>query len=117
MIYFNFCSYCSILGQDLTEGYEGGSWLGITRSGLVCFLTNIRSDEVIGSAKKGRGQLVSDFLKNEINPIDYILGIEKIKDAYRPFNLVAGLIDSDFIYTNNISHASYTLEKGCFLCC
>ncbi|XP_065664229.1 transport and Golgi organization protein 2 homolog [Hydra vulgaris] len=103
-----------LAGQDLTEGYEGGTWLGITRSGRVCFLTNISTNEFISSTQKGRGQLVADFLRNEINPSDYLLGLEKIKKTFRPFNLVAGLIDSDFIYISTENNLC-TLEKG-YLC-
>lgn len=51
-----------IAGRDLESG---GSWLGVSASGRMAAVTNIRTDLPPASDKASRGDLVADFLKGE----------------------------------------------------
>ena len=108
-----------ILGRDLTEGVEGGTWLGISKSGKFGALTNIRSWVEVPQTcdlKKGRGSLISNFLINEhTEPYSYLSAIEGDKNNYRPFNLLLGNIKSGgkLYYLNNAdSDKVKELKKG-----
>ena len=47
----------------MTEGVEGGTWLGVTKTGLISAITNIRMFNQTMQYKQGRGRLIADFLK------------------------------------------------------
>ena len=108
-----------VLGRDLTEGVEGGTWLGISKSGKFGALTNIRSWVEVPQTcdlKKGRGSLISNFLMNEqTEPHSYLSAIEVDKSNYRPFNLLLGNMKNGgkLYYLNNAdSDEVKELTKG-----
>ncbi len=85
-------------GRDLEAG---GTWMGITKSGRISLITNYRDSSNINPQAPSRGQLVSDYLDNEVlNPVDCLQQIEKRAKAYNGFNLVVGNPDSLWYFSN-----------------
>ncbi|XP_070573124.1 transport and Golgi organization 2 homolog isoform X2 [Ptychodera flava] len=74
-------------GVDLQQGKEGGTWLGITKSGRLATLLNILEPEVDPNAK-GRGALISNFLKGNEECLPYLQEISKEGELYNAFNLL-----------------------------
>jgi len=57
-------------GWDATPGKEGGTWLGLSlKRAKIGALVNIPDPNPLG--KKGRGSLVTDFLKSTTSTIEY----------------------------------------------
>ncbi len=85
-----------LAGRDLSKG---GTWLGITKSGRIAAVTNIRSKAQQGE-KKSRGDLIRNFLVQDASPKSYLEALERDKHAYAGFNLLVGNPDELF-YLNN----------------
>ena len=52
-----------LCGRDLTEGREGGTWLGADDRGRVAMLTNVFTGTSPKPGAAGRGFLVIDYLQ------------------------------------------------------
>ena len=102
----------------MTKGFEGGTWLGMTKSGKISFLTNIRKDFVMHhEMKKGRGMLIPKFLTNDIDANQYLESLHKEKLSLESFNLVAGDVCGESYYINNVDNkAPRRLERGASYC-
>jgi len=85
-----------LAGRDL-EGM--GTWLGITRTGRIAFLTNYRHPDYFNRKGPTRGKLVSNYLTSETSAEDYLRSIEDPK-AYNGFNLVVGDAKQLLYYAN-----------------
>lgn len=81
-----------LCGQDLQTGVEGGTWLGVNKSGKFAFLTNILVSAQ-DPKKKARGRIVKDYLNCDDLPQDYI-NQQLVGEDYREFNFVGGEIGS-----------------------
>lgn len=93
-------------GQDLQSGVEhveGCTWLGMSKTGKVGVLLNIK--EIPEEDKESRGCLVKDFLSCDLNCQSYIEKCVKPKqDSYNGFHLL--LLDcrsphTEMAYFNN----------------
>ncbi|XP_039248256.2 transport and Golgi organization 2 homolog [Styela clava] len=80
-----------ICGIDMESGVEGGTWLGVTKSGKFSALTNVLTGSQDPS-KLPRGKLVINYLKEEVDPMDYLNLLQD--KQHRQFNMLAGKIDS-----------------------
>ena len=85
-----------LAGQDLEQG---GTWLGITKSGRFAAVTNVREFYQIDTKENflSRGDLVKNFLNSSLSPEEYVQKVEANK--YIGFNLVV----SDLKYFSIIS--------------
>ena len=85
-----------LAGQDLEQG---GTWLGITKSGRFAAVTNVREFYQIDTKENflSRGDLVKNFLNSSLSPKEYVQKVEANK--YMGFNLVV----SDLKYFSIIS--------------
>ena len=74
-----------LAGQDLEQG---GTWLGITKSGRFAAVTNVREFYQIDKKENflSRGDLVKNFLNSSLPPEEYVQKVEANK--YMGFNLV-----------------------------
>ena len=74
-----------LAGQDLEQG---GTWLGITKSGRFAAVTNVREFYQIDTKENflSRGDLVKNFLNSSLSPEEYVQKVEANK--YMGFNLV-----------------------------
>jgi uncharacterized protein with NRDE domain len=82
-----------LAGRDLREG---GTWMGVTRTGKVAVLTNFRDPSHKKTDAPSRGQVVSDFLKSQETPLKYIQTSAPKAHNYNDFNLLLG--DRNQIY-------------------
>ena len=86
-----------LAGRDLLGG---GTWLGVTRSGRYAAVTNFRDPAIIKKAAPSRGLLVSNFLRDEQNPADYIAKLTRTSDSHDGFNLIVGDRSGLYYYSN-----------------
>ena len=95
-------------GRDLQDG---GTWMGITGSGRFAALTNFRDPNEFKAGAPSRGNLVSNFLREETLPHDYAQSLGAIQYLYNGFNLLVS--DSDALwYVGNRSGAPRAVEQG-----
>ncbi|XP_077995747.1 transport and Golgi organization 2 homolog isoform X3 [Glandiceps talaboti] len=93
-------------GLDQTQGKVGGTWLGITRTGKFATLLNILSDVVDPNAK-GRGSLISNFLKGNDESLSYLQQVSSEGELYNAFNLLV----CDLTRMNSQSSLGYYSNK------
>ncbi|MBU2053419.1 MAG: NRDE family protein [Proteobacteria bacterium] len=86
-----------LAGRDLKEG---GTWLGITRTGRVAALTNYRDPATLKKDAPSRGNLVSDYLRGRETPEDYLRRLESRAGGYNGFSLIVGDADDLFYFSN-----------------
>ena len=90
-----------------------GTWMGITRSGRFAALTNFRDPSSQILKAKSRGELVSNFLCMDENPINYLQGVIEHRDLYNPFNLLVGDSSSLIYYCKQTSEVK-ELRSGIY---
>jgi uncharacterized protein with NRDE domain len=86
-----------LAGRDLLHM---GTWLGVTKSGRFAALTNYRDPREVSVDKKSRGDIVSNFLAEDVAPQEFLEMLNKKKDDYAGFNILVGDSDSLFYYSN-----------------
>ena len=86
-----------LAGRDLEAG---GTWMGMSTSGKVSMLTNYRDPKNIDPKAPSRGQLVSDFLRENHAPDKYLQQLENNGKNYNGFNLIVGNGDELWYYSN-----------------
>jgi uncharacterized protein with NRDE domain len=69
---------------------SGGTWAGITRSGHLAVLTNIRDPRGFRFSADSRGHLVRSFLRREHTLEEFLRLLVSSAHAYNGFNLVFG---------------------------
>ena len=111
-----------LCGTDLEEGVEGGTWLGVTKTGRFAFLTNYLTPEAHVVAKEkgaSRGTIVKDYLYSHIPVADYIQQ-NLVGQDFRPFSFIGGkLLTSNnavdmHYYSNHDETSPYKLENGSY---
>ena len=95
-------------GRDLEAN---GTWLGMTTSGKISMLTNYRDPKNINPTAPSRGQLVSDYLEQDIAPEDYLKKIEPKAASYNGFNLLTGNSE-EFYYLSNYKTGIDKITSG-----
>ncbi len=86
----------SAAGQSIVSGRDaraGGTWLGMTASGRIAFLTNVREAPLSGlpsvpAFEKSRGELVMRWLEGRMTAAQFMLDTDSTR--YGGFNLVLG---------------------------
>ncbi|MBW2630780.1 MAG: NRDE family protein [Deltaproteobacteria bacterium] len=86
-----------LAGRDLKEG---GTWLGMTKTGRMAAITNFRDPLNLKNGAPSRGGLVSGFLRGNEDPVEYIQNIRQISDRYNGFNLILGNRRGLFYFSN-----------------
>lgn len=84
-------------GKDMKAG---GSWFGITRHGRIAAVTNFRDPSSKITNSPSRGMLVRDFLLGKDEPEDYLSGLEERADEFNGYNIVVGVRQRLFWYSN-----------------
>ncbi len=85
-----------LAGRDLKNN---GTWLGVTTTGRFAAVTNYR-DPFGETGNRSRGLLLSEYLKSEDSPENFLSKVEDNAKNYRGFNLLLGNSDSLFYYSN-----------------
>jgi uncharacterized protein with NRDE domain len=87
-----------LAGRDLEQG---GTWMGITRTGRFAAITNYRDPARTTPAPRSRGELPLDYLTGSLDPQSYLLGLNDRSQEYAGFNLLVGDTDSLWYLTNS----------------
>ena len=99
-----------LAGRDLREG---GTWMGVTRSGRFAAVTNYREMAPPPPDAPSRGHLPGGFLVGEETPEAYLRSLEVRAGAYAGFNLLAG--DGETLgYLSNRGGGVRVLEPGVY---
>ena len=86
-----------LAGRDLREG---GTWLGITKTGRIAAVTNYRDPASIREGAPSRGRLVCDFLLGQKEPVEYLDSLHREAEKYNGFNLIVGEKGHYYWYSN-----------------
>lgn len=97
-------------GRDLEAM---GTWLGITKNGRLCMVTNFRDLRNIKAKAPSRGKLVTDFLLDKISGEAYLEKVDSYAKEYNGFSLIAGTVDFLF-YLSNYRKGLIHLNSGLF---
>ena len=89
---------------------EGGTWLGISKTGRFAALTNFRETGQ-RSGSKSRGHLTTAFLSGNQSPQHFLRDVESSHQLYNGFNLLVG-DKSGLYYYSNREHQIRKLEAG-----
>ena len=100
-----------LAGQDLEQG---GTWMGITRSGRFAAVTNFRDPNRTTPAPRSRGELPLDFLVGQQNPQSYLSQLKARSRDYAGFNLLVGAGDELWYYDNSDSQLPQCLAPGIY---
>ena len=74
-----------LAGKDLQGG---GTWLGVSRSGRLAALTNVRTAVPQRTDAPSRGELVAAFLHSNAAADDFLQPLAARSHHYNPFNLL-----------------------------
>jgi|SRR5699024_1008784 len=99
-----------LAGKDLRSG---GTWMGIHRSGRFSAVTNYRNPDIQKEDPPSRGHLVLDYLKESIDPDDYLRQVSTKADRYMGFNLICGTPDQLY-YSSNQQQDFQSLVPGIY---
>lgn len=86
-----------LAGRDLQAG---GTWLGVSRSGRIALVTNVRDTVEPPSSPVSRGNLAVDFLQGDETAWHYAERILAVGAAYQGFNLITGTAE-ELVYASN----------------
>ncbi|MCD6306962.1 MAG: NRDE family protein [Deltaproteobacteria bacterium] len=86
-----------LAGKDLRAG---GTWFGITQNGRIGAITNYRDPASLKSDAPSRGKLITDFLMCEDDPETYLSNVALRAKDYSGFNLVVGIKERLYWYSN-----------------
>jgi uncharacterized protein with NRDE domain len=84
-------------GRDLEQG---GTWLGITRSGRFAAITNYRQAVPRSPGARSRGELTRDFLTGSEHAARYVERIAERADQYNGFSIIVGVPGELYFYSN-----------------
>lgn len=98
-------------GRDLSEG---GTWLGVTKSGRWAVLTNYRDGRDRRKFATSRGHLLTAFLQSDDSPMQFAKALQKTQQDYAGFNLIVG-DRQQAVYMSNKGHAPEALHGGVYV--
>lgn len=99
-------------GKDLSQG---GTWLGIHRSGRFAALTNHRDMRNKGPENPiSRGNLVLDFLTSQISAMDYLSALEDQSHLFAGYNLLVADHNQLAYFSNRSGQTAQVLEPGIY---
>ena len=85
---------------------QGGTWLGVTRSGRVAAVTNFRDGGRRRTGRHSRGWLVRDFLLSDATPHTFLQTVHAERRDYDGFNLIVGTAQRLVHYSNETAEKS-----------
>jgi len=100
-----------LAGRDLQQG---GTWMGITRSGRFAAVTNFRDPQRSAPAPRSRGELPRDFLAGGTAPGEYLEQVAGRGGEYAGFNLLVGERGELWYFDNSAGEAPEQLSPGIY---
>jgi len=88
-------------GRDMRGG---GTWMGVTREGGFCAITNVRDPSTKRDDAPSRGELVAGYLTGDLDPEAYIAAIASKGSRYNGFNLLVGDAERMVWFTNAVTN-------------
>jgi uncharacterized protein with NRDE domain len=97
-----------LAGRDLQAG---GTWLGLTASGRMALLTNVRRPIEPDPEAPSRGAIVPHWLRTELRPDQFWM--QTSLSGYAPFNLIAAdFRRGDCFWASNDHAIPRRIERG-----
>ena len=100
-----------LAGRDLLQG---GTWMGMTRSGRFAAVTNYRDPAQPPEPARSRGDLSLQYLTGSQTPKDFLHDIAARAGDYAGFNLLVGDRTSLWHYTNSDTKGPQNLPPGVY---
>lgn len=100
-----------LAGKDLEQG---GTWMGITRSGRFAAVTNYRDPARTAAAPRSRGELPLAYLTGTQDPKSYLQALALRAQEYAGFNLLVGDQHSLWYFTNSDTFEPQALTPGVY---
>lgn len=100
-----------LAGRDLQQG---GTWMGVTRSGRFAAITNFRDPGATAQAPRSRGELPLEYLAGSLSPADYLASVAACATEYAGFNLLVGDGTTLWHLHNSPGGAPHQLEPGIY---
>jgi len=100
-----------LAGRDLKDG---GTWLGMTRSGRFAALTNFREPGGNRPGAPTRGRLVERYLSSAAPASAFLASLTEHAAEYNGFNLLCGTLAEGLYYYSNRGAPPVPLGNGVF---
>ena len=97
-------------GRDLEAG---GTWLGISRSGRLAAVTNVREPGSMQGGKRSRGELTREYLDSTTPAPEYLQQLQARDQEYAGFNLLLGGAEGLWFYSNR-EHEIRRIDAGIY---
>ncbi|MEX0719875.1 MAG: NRDE family protein [Balneolaceae bacterium] len=97
-----------LAGKDLEAG---GTWMGIHKNGSWAAVTNYRDPSIIKENPPSRGELVLNYLRGNMQAMDYLQDVTTRASEYRGFNLLLW-DESGFYHYSNQSKIVSKIKAG-----
>lgn len=98
-----------LAGKDLSKG---GTWLGVSKTGRICALTNYRDPSEFSADKESRGHIVRSFLEGEMHTRMFLEELDRGKERYPGFNVVAGTKEAIYSFSSKSGEPPSKLPPG-----
>lgn len=101
-----------LAGRDLREG---GSWLGVSRSGRAAAVTNVRIPSDMSEKRdRSRGALIADYLSSSLSADEFVESLQREAAEYGAFNLLLyAHEDRSLRYVSNVpAYRSKAVSPG-----
>ncbi len=99
-----------LAGKDLKEG---GTWMGMHKSGYFAALTNFRELTKEKSGSLSRGLVVTDYLKSRLHPLSFLQNLNRQAGLYNPFNVLVS-DGKELWYYSNQGAAPQQVKPGIY---
>ncbi|MEW4369817.1 NRDE family protein [Paenibacillus kandeliae] len=99
-----------IAGRDLLKR---GTWIGVSKVGQFAALTNYRNPLEQAEGKRSRGELITNFLKEQQSPAEYMQQMVEERYQYPGYNLLVG-DRQNLYYYSNVGKEMMPLESGIY---
>src|SRR5690625_2232907 len=85
-------------GQDLEKG---GTWLGVTTTGRIAAVTNVRQPQLIEKEDyQSRGEIVKSYLSGVMEQKEFLTGLQSNPSMYQGYNVIVGNSKEFYYYSN-----------------
>ena len=93
------------------DSLGNGSWFGVSKLHRFAALTNYRDGMHIKQNAPTRGKLVTNYLINEVDGVEYLNDISKDAELYNGYNLLT-FDGKELLHYSNISNEITHVEPG-----
>ena len=100
-----------LAGRDLQQG---GTWMGVTRSGRFAAVTNYRDPSHSAVAPRSRGELPLTYLTGSQDPQTFLSDLANRARDYAGFNLLVGDRHNLWYFTNSDAMDPLCLPPGIY---